>query len=180
MANTFNNKAKRNSRKRMIKTLFELVQTQKVQDISISELCKLAKVNRTTFYNHYDNINKLAEDARSQIANDYARQFAGNTGGFTPENFLIMFQHFYDNQIIYNTYFRLNPSYTEMLGVYDRELAHRHYPSQNANLIRYHAEFFAAGITAIIKRWLAGGCQETPEEMVKVVLSEYKGRNITA
>ena len=180
MANTFNNKAKRNSRERMIKALFELVQTQKVQDISISELCELAQVNRTTFYNHYDNINKLAEDARNQIANEYARQFAGNTDGFTPKNFLIMFQHFYDNQIIYNTYFRLNPSYTEMLGVYDRELARQHYPSQNASLIRYHAEFFAAGITASIKRWLAGGCQETPEEMVAIVTSEYKGRNITA
>ena len=176
MANTINNKAKRDSRERMIKALFELVQTYKVQDISISELCELARVNRTTFYNHYDNINKLAEDARNEIAQEYARQFEGNTDGFTPENILIMFRHFYDNQIIYNTYFRLNPSYSESLGIYDRELAKQHYPGQSDNLVRYHAEFFAAGLTAVIKRWLASGCKEAPEEMVKVVLSEYQGR----
>ena len=176
MANTINNKAKRDSRERMIKALFELIQTHKVQDISISELCELAQVNRTTFYNHYDNINKLADDARNSIAEEYARQFEGNTDGFTQKNLLIMFQHFYDNQIVYNTYFRLNPSYTELLGVYDKDLAKQHYPGQDDNLVRYHAEFFAAGITAIIKRWLAGGCKETPEEMVKVVLSEYKSR----
>ena len=172
--NTINNKAKRDSRERMIKALFELVQARRVQDISVSELCALAKVNRTTFYNHYDNINDLAKDARNSIAEEYARQFEGNTDGFTSENFLKMFRHFYDNQIVYNTYFRLNPSYTELLGVYDKELAKRHYPGQRDNLVRYHAEFFAAGITAIIKRWLAGGCKETPEEMMKVVVTEYK------
>ena len=177
MANTINNKAKRNSRKRMIKALFELVQTHKVQDISISELCELAQVNRTTFYNHYDNINKLAEDARGSILTEYARQFEGNTDGFTPKNVLVMFRHFYDNQIVYNTYFRLNPSYTEFLGVYDKELAQQHYPGQNDNLVRYHAEFFAAGITAIIKRWLAGGCRETPEEMAQIVVSEYQNKD---
>ena len=173
MANTINNKAKRDSRERMIKALFELVQTRKVQDISISELCELAQVNRTTFYNHYDNINKLAEDARGSILTEYARQFENNTDGFTPDNFLVMFRHFYNNQIVYRTYFKLNPSYTELLDYYDKELARRHYPGQNDNLVRYHAEFFAAGITVIIKRWLAGGCKETPEEMVNVIVSEY-------
>ena len=119
---------------------------------------------------------KFIRLAKVSVAEEYARQFEGNTDGFTQKNLLIMFQHFYDNQIMYNTYFRLNPSYTELLGVYDKDLAKQHYPGQNDNLVRYHAEFFAAGITAIIKRWLAGGCKETPEEMVKVVLSEYKSR----
>ena len=176
MANTINNKAKRDSRERMIKALFELVQTRKVQDISISELCELAQVNRTTFYNHYDNINKLAEDARNEIAQEYARQFEGNTDGFTPENILIMFRHFHDNQIIYTTYFKLNPSYNESLSIYNRELAKQHYPNQSDNLVRYHAEFFAAGITAIIKHWLSAGCKETPEEMTKIIISEYQNK----
>ena len=73
-------------------------------------------------------------------------------------------------------YFRLNPSYEDMLSFYDSKLARQHFPNQNANLIRYHAEFFAAGITAIIKHWLATGCKETPSEMVKLVISEYDGR----
>ena len=39
-------------------------------------------------------------------------------------------------------------------------------------------EFFRAGITKIIKMWLDGGCQETPEEMFEVLQSEYRGREL--
>lgn len=37
-------------------------------------------------------------------------------------------------------------------------------------------EFFKSGITAIIKRWLKNGCQETPEEINEILTSEYKRR----
>ena len=42
--------------------------------------------------------------------------------------------------------------------------------------IKYHIEFFRNGLNAIIKLWLAGGCQETPEEMAEVLKAEYRGR----
>lgn len=176
MSNKTGNKRKRASKEQMFKALFELIQTKRLQDISVSELCKMAQVNRTTFYNHYDNVGALAQDARQSILNEYVHQFDGNTDGYTPENLLIMFRHFYNNQIIYRTYFRLKPSYKELLDFYDRDLARRYYPGQSENLMRYHAEFFAAGITAIIKKWLADGCKETPEEMTKIVVSEYSGK----
>lgn len=177
MTNTVNNKRSKTSQEQMFRALFRLAQTKRPADISVSELCELAKINRTTFYNHYDNISALVKDARQSILNEYAHQFDNNTDGYTPNNLLIMFQHFYNNQIIYSTYFKLNPSYEELLGLYDEDQAKRHYPGQKDKLVRYHAEFFAAGITAIIRRWLNNGCKESPEEMVKVVLSEYQGRH---
>ncbi len=53
------------------------------------------------------------------------------------------------------------------------ELAKRHFQNR---FIRYHMEFFKSGLTSIIKLWLEGGCQETPEEMFEIVKSEYRGR----
>ena len=38
----------------------------------------------------------------------------------------------------------------------------------------YHIEFFKAGITAIIKKWLNSGCVESPEEINDILISEYK------
>lgn len=176
MANITNNKRKKSSQERMFRALYKLIQTKRLTDISVSELCNLAKINRTTFYNHYDNVNALAKDARQNIINEFAHQFTGNSEGYTPDNLLIMFRHFYHNQIVYQIYFQLNPSYDEMLGVYDKELAKRHYPGQNDELMRYHAEFFAAGMTAIIRRWLNNGCKETPKTMVKIITTEYNGK----
>ena len=37
-------------------------------------------------------------------------------------------------------------------------------------------DFLVAFHYAIIKMWLAGGCQESPEEMAEVLKSEYRGR----
>lgn len=38
--------------------------------------------------------------------------------------------------------------------------------------------FFKAGLNAIVKKWLEGGCRETPEEMNEIIHSEYQGREI--
>lgn len=178
MPNISNNKTNQNSEKRMIRALIILVQNKKLRQISVSELCALAKVNRTTFYNHYDNIQDIAHAARQAIMDEYAKLFADNTDGFTPENLLKMFRHLADNQILYNTYFRLKPNYQELLSFYDENLAQKFYPGQNKILIRYHSEFFAAGLEAIIRRWLKNGCRETPEEMTRIIISEYSHRGI--
>lgn len=51
-----------------------------------------------------------------------------------------------------------------------------HIPDVNRH-IEYHIEFFKSGFNAVVKKWLAGGCQETPEEMDEIIRSEYQGRS---
>ena len=38
----------------------------------------------------------------------------------------------------------------------------------------YHIEFFSAGSTALIKKWLANDCKESPETISKILFDEYK------
>ena len=47
---------------------------------------------------------------------------------------------------------------------------------QKFNSNAYHITFFKSGLNAIIKRWLNGGCRETPEEMDEIIRSEYHSR----
>lgn len=42
----------------------------------------------------------------------------------------------------------------------------------------YHIEFFKAGMMAIIKKWLFNNCKESPEEMIEIINSEYKGKSL--
>ena len=39
-------------------------------------------------------------------------------------------------------------------------------------------QFFRNGLNAIIKMWLAGGCQESAKEMAEVLKQEYRGANL--
>lgn len=57
---------------------------------------------------------------------------------------------------------------------YRIELAEKYY---NNKFIDYHIEFFRAGLNAVIKKWLNSGCKETPEEINKIIISEYEKKS---
>ncbi len=38
----------------------------------------------------------------------------------------------------------------------------------------YHQTFFTEGLSAVIRRWIRRGCQESPEEMERIVVAEYR------
>ena len=83
------------------------------------------------------------------------------------------FAHIRENQIFYKTYFKLG--FDQKFGAlrFDTERAEKEFGSKN---IKYHIEFFRSGLNAMLKMWLDGGCQESPEEMADILRSEYRGR----
>ena len=167
-----NNKRKKDSQERIEKTFFELIINNDIKDITISKICKLANVNRTTFYANYIDIYDLIDKIRNRMLNEFSNIF-DNEDGHTKENYLKMFNHIKDNQIFYKIYFKLNFDTNYKIDYYDKELAKKMY---NNKFIEYHAEFFKAGITAIIKMWLNNDCKETPVEILEIIESEYKNK----
>lgn len=85
-----------------------------------------------------------------------------------------MFKHIKENQIFFKTYFKLEDISISSITQYDTGIAKKYYDNE---YIDYHIEFFRAGLNAIIKKWLNNNCNETPEEMVKIITSEYKNKN---
>ena len=50
-------------------------------------------------------------------------------------------------------------------------------PTNNEIELYYRASFFGAGIKEMCRLWLERDCKETPEEMAKLLLDEYKNRD---
>jgi len=170
--NTPNNKRRRESIEKIEKTFMQLLQTRELNEITVSDICKITGLNRSTFYANFVDIFDLADHLRRKLESDFDMLFQsepnGHNGGLT------MFRHIYENQIFYKTYFKLG--YHEQLSVlkYDTRLTEQEFGS--TDLIKYHIEFFRCGLNAIIKMWLADGCQESPEEMEAILRAEYRGR----
>lgn len=55
--------------------LLELLNEKALEDITISELCRRARVNRGTFYLHYSQIEDLFEEYFREITADLARSY---------------------------------------------------------------------------------------------------------
>ena len=52
---------KKDSQKRIEKVFLDLIQTKPIEQIHVSKICELAKVNRTTFYANYLDIYDLKD-----------------------------------------------------------------------------------------------------------------------
>ena len=173
--NTPNNKRKKESMERIEKVFIELLQTKELNEISVSDICKRAGLNRTTFYANYADIYGLADAIRDKLENEVSGLYKEEvTQGFNSNDYLKLFRHIKDNQIFYNTYFKLGYDNNYKIIRYDTALARVHFQNR---FIEYHMEFFKAGITHIIKLWLKNGCKESPENMFEIIKSEYRGRD---
>ena len=172
--NTKNNRRRRASVERIEKVFIELLQTKELQEITVSDICKLCELNRSTFYANFIDIYDLADKVREHLEEEVDRLYeAEKTQGFNSNDYLRLFRHIKDNQLFYRTYFKLGYDNQFKLEYYDIHQAQRDFDDKH---IAYHAEFFRCGFNAIVKMWLAGGCKETPEEMDGMIRSEYKGR----
>lgn len=172
--NTKNNKRKRESMQKIEQVLIELLQAKELNQISVSDICKRANLNRSTFYANYVDIYGLADTIRekleTQVADLYREELMK---GYNSNNYLKLFRHIKENQFFYCTYFKLGYDEKYKILTYDYEMAKKHFDDR---FIEYHMEFFKSGLTRIIKLWLQNGCKETPEEMFEIIKGEYRGR----
>lgn len=176
--NTINNKRKKDSQEKIQKVFIELIQTKEINEITVSDICKKANLNRTTFYSNYIDIydlaDKIKKDLFENVLNLYQEETKDKKHSY---DFLKLFKHIKENQLFYKTYFKLNYENDNDLleGMIDYNEFERYYPKSNN--IKYHIEFFRAGLNAVIKKWLNNECQESPEEIRDIIIDEYKNKN---
>ena len=171
--NTKNNKRRQATRESIEKIFIELLQTREISQITVSDICKITGYNRTTFYANYLDIYDLADKIRDKLEAEVNELYENELFYNCGNDYLKLFQHIKENQIFYITYFKLgyDSKHTVDLGSI----------SQNqigcpAEDLDYHIEFHKAGLNAIIKKWLASGCDKSCETMVKIIQDEYTNR----
>ncbi len=169
--NTPNNKRKKETRDKISKVFITLLQTKEINEISVTDICKHAKINRSTFYVNYLDIYDLADKIGQELEQDVLSLYQEERDtNHNSNDFLKLFKHIKDNQIFYKTYFKLKMDQNLITQEYDYHLSKKLYDDK---YIDYHMEFFKAGLNAIIKKWLDNNCQESPEEIENILKSEY-------
>lgn len=137
--NTPNNKRKRESMERIEKVFIELLQTKEFNEISVSDICKRAGLNRTTFYANYTDIYGLADTIRDKLEVAVSDLYKDEvTHGFNSHDYLKLFRHIKENQIFYQTYFKLGYDNQYKIIAYDTDLARAHFQNK---FVAYHMEF---------------------------------------
>ncbi len=172
--NIKNNKRRQATRERIEKIFIELLQHKEIAQITVSDICKRAAINRSTFYANYLDVYDLADKIRDRLEQEVNALYENDLFYNCGLDYLKLFYHIQENQLFYITYFKLGYDSRHVVDLGSISHKQKGFPQEH---LEYHVEFHKAGLNAIIKKWLADGCRETPETMVKIIEDEYTNRH---
>ena len=74
-----------NTAKKMDKALISLLEEKSFEYITVSEICKRAEVNRSTFYLHYENMIDLLDETIRFLLDDFMAYFNDDVKNITSK-----------------------------------------------------------------------------------------------
>ena len=175
--------------------LLTLLERKSFEYVTVSELCKEAGVNRSTFYLHYENTCDVLKEASRYVLARFASYFPEHSGSgssdldscrlqdlnFITEEYLLPYLSFMkENHRVFQAVmsqpdtFRTDTIFKSLYdNIFDPILDRFDYPKPAR---KYTMLFYLNGITAIITEWLKDGCRESTEEISTVIRDCIFGR----
>jgi AcrR family transcriptional regulator len=156
--------------------LLKMLKTRNINKISIRELCQVAGINRSTFYNHYgsqyDVLNEIAEayiqSTSFTVINDIA------SGKKIDECLTRVLQYMKENlefsKLVLDLYNDLITHIKISLPQFDHMVI-KHLP-ENLDLEEKKAiaSYVQYGTVRLLKEWILSDCLKSPEEETKLIL----------
>lgn len=160
--NVSNNKRRRESQRMIEDALIQLVKNYNGKKISVTDICNVAKVNRTTFYANYLDLEDLIDKITQRESEKNLALFTDFFNG-DDKAFLKYFNWIYDNQQFFKNYIALGFNRNYYLLNSSEVL------KEIKEIGEYKLEFFQSGFSSIVVKWLKRDCEETPEEMCEIL-----------
>lgn len=144
--NTPNNKSSKETTAAIDAAFISLMKDKEIKEITVSEICETAKINRSTFYDHYADVLALMKAYSAKIEKQLESQ------PHTVGEFAWIFEYIKANADIFAIYFKIGISQLSA---------------------DYKTLFFRNGVFAVAKMWFEDGCKDSAEQMEKIIKREY-------
>lgn len=177
-----------NTALKMNQAFLEILETKDYSYITIKEICAKAKVNRSSFYLHYENLNDLLCEIIENLHKDFQNSMNMNSKNLiqkihechledlyliTPEYLLPYLTYIKEHKKIFQITLK-NPEVLMLDKTYDRLfkyifapiLERFEVPVQNRT---YIMEYYIHGIMAIIGEWLKNDCSDSVEQIIELI-----------
>lgn len=167
--------------KKIIKSTFiELLEQKDIKKITVSEVCKIADINRATFYRYYLDVYDLLD----KIENDFIEELKmalNNKTKYTVSSFSSdLLKVFLDNKELVKTLFNTNSIYflngfLEIAYQKCKEKWELDVPNISQENIEYAATFIFNGALGIINYWVKNDFDKSVDYISNIIeqLSYY-------
>lgn len=174
--------------KKMDEAFLHILEKKNYEYITVKEICNEAGVNRSTFYLHYETMNDLLEETIESVFQNFDEHMSIDSGHFiekikvcsvdelyliTPKYLVPYLKYVESNQNIFRVAF-LKTKVLNMDAAYQRMMEHVFNPILERYGVPekervYLIQFYVNGIMGIIKEWLKNGCEDSAEDVVKMI-----------
>ena len=178
--------------------LISLLKKKPFDYVTVSEICKEAGVNRSTFYLHYETIGDLLAETTRYLLDDFLSYFSTDTRAialhltdcersdliFVCDKYLSPYlsyikdhKEIFATALLYNQALGFEDVYQRMFdNIFNPILERFHYPSSSRP---YVMMYYLNGIHAIVQEWLRNDCDRSIQEISQIISTCIYGKDNT-
>ncbi|MGN1277046.1 MAG: TetR/AcrR family transcriptional regulator [Floccifex sp.] len=141
---------------------------------SISKICKNIQINRSTFYEHYESLEDLFNEAQDHVYQDFLIDFPLAIVNANYDFYVSFAKNVKKNKNFYKIFFSINDRVFPIQKGYS-ELKSNLIPYFHQKgiidetLMRYRIIAYEASFTNVFKAWVQEDCQSNEKEIAKIV-----------
>jgi len=160
--------------KRLVReAMLDLLKTKSIQKISVRELCDAAGINRTTFYNHYDDTSEVLADIEERFLTKLSVEEEPCAAADLEQHIARLCTRLQKNREVAIILMENNadPHFFDKLmtarenGSCWQQLSSS-YTAEETILLQ---NFLSNGAYAMLRCWLKEGCRQPPEQVAGLV-----------
>ena len=167
----------------MNQALVSLLEKKDIEFITVTEITKKAGVNRSTFYLHYENIYELLEETIENLNKQFLHSFrmqkppeikSKKDAFLITDEQLIPYLNFVKQNKRILRLIKKKPQLFQAGKTYQHMYDKIFYPAISQFVLHeneriYNLEFFTAGVSAIVHKWLELDCTTNIEDLVDII-----------
>lgn len=177
-----------NTAVKMNDALLTILEKKPFEYITVSEICEMAAVNRSTFYLHYENTTDLLAETTRRIIDGFLTYFPVDTEIITRKfsdcdldklnyisaeylnpylSYIKEHEAIFSTALAHTNTFGFESIFQRMFdNIFDPILGRFRYPMGDR---KYVMMFYLNGINAIIIQWLKDGCEKSIEDVARII-----------
>lgn len=160
------------SNERIILDVFtRLLEEKNIEKITVKEICEEAHINRSTFYNHFEDVYGVLEKMWEFHRMNMGYLFRNSHSKSRRKNLKQILEYIKDNELFYRVSFH-SPIFSEISSGFEIVFM-SHEISGTCLKEKYEMEFMKQGFLMTISYWLDMDCNLSIDDLLDVIDTFY-------
>ncbi|MCD7827691.1 MAG: TetR/AcrR family transcriptional regulator [Clostridiales bacterium] len=179
-----------NTAEKMDAAFLSLIEKKDFEYITVTEICKKAGVNRSTFYLHYENMGDLLSECVENMNRKFFEYFNKSLSDIkleisllpadrlfliTPEYIIPYLTYISEHRSVFKVVLakpeimQTEKTYSALFSEIFNPILKRYNIPEKDRI--YMMDFYIEGLMGIIKRWLKSDCSEPVEDIARIMIN---------